>query len=66
MKEEHPRNYVLSVRAVPYRRGRPLARRERGELRRERGELWRERGELRRERGVCSLAELLILNRPFF
>jgi len=39
VKEEHPRHYVLSVRAVPYRRGRPLARRERGELRRERGEL---------------------------
>jgi hypothetical protein len=32
VKEEHPRHYVLSVRAVPYRRGRPLARRERGEL----------------------------------
>jgi len=44
VKEEHPRHYVLSVRAVPYRRGRPLARRERGELRRERDELRRERG----------------------
>jgi hypothetical protein len=46
VKEEHPMNCLHSVRAIPYRRGRPLARRERGELRRERGELRRERGEL--------------------
>jgi hypothetical protein len=58
VKEEHPRHYVLSVRAVPYRRGRPLARRERGELRRERGELRRERGEILR-RVPVSISKII-------